>query len=191
MIRHRTLALLALVAGSLFAFGCSSGYGGKAPAADAGAAAPPPVAFATAQLSPTQGNTASGTVTFAEMKDGTVHVVADLAGLAPGQQHAMHVHEKGDCSAPDATSAGSHYNPEQHVHGLPPTDPRHAGDLGNVTADAKGLAHYEITVTNLTVKGAKNPIDGRAVIVHAKPDDGGQPVGNAGGRIACGVIVAR
>ena len=191
MNRHRTLALAGLTAGALFAFGCSTTHGGKSPSADAGAAAAAPVAFATVQLSPTQGNTAAGTVTFAEMKDGTVHVVADLSGLAPGPQHAMHVHEKGDCSAPDGSSAGSHYNPEQHGHGLPPADPRHAGDLGNVTADAKGSAHYEITVTNITVKGTKNPIDGRAVIVHAKPDDGGQPVGNAGGRVACGVIVAR
>jgi Cu-Zn family superoxide dismutase len=77
------------------------------------------------------------------------------------------------------------------VHGLPPGDLRHAGDLGNLTADAEGRALYTITVTNITIRGAKNPIDGRAVIVHAKVDDGGQPVGNAGGRVACGVIVAR
>ena len=182
--------MIALAFGLLLLSGCSSGYGDKKPAADAGAAAPAAVATAAAQMSPTQGNTAKGTVTFTEMKDGTVVVVAELEGLTPGE-HAMHVHEKGDCSAPDAMSAGSHYNPEQHVHGLPPADPRHAGDLGNVTADAQGKARYTITVTNITIKGAKNPIEGRAVIVHAKVDDGGQPVGNAGGRVACGVIVAR
>ena len=182
--------MLALASGLLLLSGCSSSSDGKKPAANAGVAAPVAVASAAAQMSPTQGNTAKGTVTFSEMKDGTVVVVAELEGLAPGQ-HAMHVHEKGDCSAPDAMSAGGHYNPEQHAHGLPPGDPRHAGDLGNLTADAEGKARYTITVTNITIKGAKNPIDGRAVVVHAKPDDGGQPVGNAGGRVACGVIVAR
>ncbi len=191
MIRHRSFALVGLVAGTLLASGCAKGPGGTSPSADAGMTASAPVAYASVKMSPTQGNVTAGTVTFAEMKDGSVRVVADLTGLTPGQQHAMHVHEKGDCSAPDASSAGSHYNPEQHAHGLPPADPRHAGDLGNVAADAKGNAHYEITVANITVKGAKNPIAGKSVIVHAKPDDGGQPVGNAGGRIACGVIVAR
>ena len=177
------IALLAL------APGCSSTKQAGLEA-DAGLSADE-VASAVASISPTAGNTVVGTVVFHEMKNGSVRVVADLSGLAPGQQHAMHVHEKGDCSAPDGTSAGGHYNPEQHVHGLPPGEPRHAGDLGNVTADASGKAHYEITVANITIKGAKNPIDGRAVIVHAKIDDGGQPVGNAGARLGCGVIAAR
>ena len=167
--------------------GCSSAKT-PAPVADAGLGA---VASAVASIASTAGNTARGTVVFYEMKDGSVRVVADLEGLAPGQQHAMHVHEKGDCSAADGTSAGGHYNPGQHDHALPPTEPRHAGDLGNVTADASGKAHYEITVSNLSIRGASNPIDGRAVIVHAKADDGGQPVGNAGARLGCGVIIAR
>jgi len=85
-------------------------------------------------------------------------------------------------------SAGGHYNPEGHQHGLPDSENRHAGDLGNVQADSEGKAHYEITVSNISIQGPRNPILGRAVIVHAKPDDGGQPVGNAGARIACGVI---
>ena len=180
------LAPLALLVLALVA-GCSS-YGGPKPAADPGAGA---IASAVAMIAPTAGNAVKGAVTFYEMKDGSVHVVADLEGLAPGQQHAMHVHEKGDCSAPDGMSAGGHYNPEQHQHGLPPAEPRHAGALGNVTADAAGKAHYEITVQNISIQGAKNPIDGRAVIVHAKVDDGGQPVGNAGARLGCGVIAAR
>jgi len=194
MIRHRHTAL-ALAALTLFAFGCAPKQDAQAPAGGADTAvtpaAPAAVASASADLSATQGNTAAGSVTFTEMPDGTVRVVADLTGLTPGQQHAMHVHENGDCSAPDASSAGSHYNPEKHDHALPPTEPRHAGDLGNVTADAEGKAHYEITVSNITIRGTKNPIDGKAVIVHANPDDGGQPVGNAGGRVACGVIVGR
>jgi Cu-Zn family superoxide dismutase len=85
-------------------------------------------------------------------------------------------------------SAGGHYNPENHQHGLPETEMRHAGDLGNLEADSEGKATLERTVSNISIAGMKNPIIGRGVIVHAKVDDGGQPVGNAGGRIGCGVI---
>ena len=140
-----------------------------------------------AVLHPTAGNKAHGEVRFTQVGD-SVKVTANLEGLNPGQKHAMHIHEFGDCSSPDGMSAGGHYNPEGHPHALPESNQRHAGDLGNVQADDQGHAHYEITVTNVTVAGTKNPIVGRGVIVHAKPDDGGQPVGNAGGRIACGVI---
>jgi Cu-Zn family superoxide dismutase len=142
---------------------------------------------AVASLSPTAGQHCRGVVRFSQEGD-TVKVVADLEGLTPGQKHAFHIHQFGDCSAPDGMSAGSHYNPEGHQHGLPEAENRHAGDLGNVQADDQGKAHYEITLNNVTIAGHKNPIAGRAVIVHAKPDDGSQPVGNAGGRIACGVI---
>lgn len=142
---------------------------------------------AVAVIHPTQGNHCSGVVTFTQMGD-QVKVVAHLEGLNPGQKHAFHVHEFGDCSAPDGTSCGGHYNPEGHSHGLPTQGSRHAGDLGNVTADANGKANYEVTVSNITVAGLKNPIIGRGVIVHAKPDDGGQPTGNAGARIGSGVI---
>jgi len=142
---------------------------------------------AIAVLSPTAGQHCKGVVRFTQEGD-SVKVVADLEGLNPGQKHAFHIHQYGDCSAPDAMSAGSHYNPEGHPHGLPDTENRHAGDLGNVQADDQGKAHYEITVKNITIQGHMNPIAGHAVIVHAKVDDGSQPVGNAGGRIACGVI---
>ena len=171
----------------VLATGCSS----KQNAVRAADMALSAVATAAAPISPTMNNSCKGIVTFYEQRDGTVYVVADLEGLLPNQQHAMHVHEKGDCTAPDATSAGGHYNPENHPHAIPPNEPRHAGDLGNVLADADGKAHYEISVDNLSIRGNKNPIESRAVIVHAKPDDGGQPVGNAGGRIGCGVITAR
>jgi Cu-Zn family superoxide dismutase len=146
-----------------------------------------PVTQAVAVLHSTAGQKTHGVVRFTQEGD-SVKVVADLEGLNPGQKHAFHVHQYGDCTAPDATSAGGHYNPEGHQHGLPETQQRHAGDLGNIQADADGKAHYEITVKNITVDGPKNPILGRGVIVHAKVDDGGQPVGNAGARIACGVI---
>jgi Cu-Zn family superoxide dismutase len=142
---------------------------------------------AVAVLHPTSGNQCRGLVRFTQ--DGnSVKVVADLEGLTPGQKHAFHIHQCGDCSSSDGMSAGGHYNPEGHQHGLPDTESRHAGDLGNIQADDQGKAHYELTVTNVSVSGTKNPIIGRGVIVHAKVDDGSQPVGNAGGRIACGVI---
>ncbi len=142
---------------------------------------------AVAVLHPTQGNKAMGIVRFIP-EGNAVKVVADFEGLNPDQKHAIHIHQFGDCSLPDGMSAGGHYNPEGHEHGLPEKDQRHAGDLGNMQADNNGKSHYELTVNNITVAGQKNPIIGRAVIVHAKVDDGGQPVGNAGGRIACGVI---
>jgi Cu-Zn family superoxide dismutase len=142
---------------------------------------------ALAVLNPTEGSKCRGVVRFTEEGQG-VKVVADIQGLTPGQKHAIHIHQFGDCSAPDGMSAGGHYNPEGHSHGLPDNPMRHAGDLGNLQADDQGKAHHELTVKNISIAGVKNPILGRAVIVHAKPDDGGQPVGNAGGRIACGAI---
>jgi superoxide dismutase, Cu-Zn family len=146
-----------------------------------------PLTQAVAVLHPTAGQHCQGVVRFTQAGE-SVKVVADIEGLVPGQKHAFHIHQYGDCSAPDGMSAGGHYNPEGHQHGLPESENRHAGDLGNVQADEQGKAHYEITVTNISIMGAKNPIIGRGVIVHAKVDDGGQPVGNAGARIGCGVI---
>jgi len=142
---------------------------------------------AVAVLHATANNKCQGIVRFTQEGD-SVKVVADLEGLNPGQKHAFHIHQYGDCSGSDGMSAGGHYNPEGHQHGLPDAPSHHAGDLGNVQADNDGKAHYEITVSGITIGGAKNPIIGRGVIVHAKVDDGGQPVGNAGARIACGVI---
>ena len=142
---------------------------------------------AVAVLHPTAGNKCHGVVRFTQ-EGNSVKVVADLEGLTAGQKHAFHIHQFGDCSAPDGMSAGGHYNPESHQHGLPDAAQRHAGDLGNLQADNDGKAHYEITVNNVSIAGAKNPIIGRGVIVHAKVDDGGQPVDNAGASIACGVI---
>lgn len=151
------------------------------------AAETPSIQQGIAVIHPTANQQCHGVVRFTQEGD-SVKVVADLQGLNPGQKHAFHIHQYGDCSAPDAMSAGGHYNPEGHQHGLPETENRHAGDLGNVQADDQGKAHYEITVNNISVSGTKNTIIGRAVIVHAKLDDGGQPVGNAGSRIGCGVI---
>jgi superoxide dismutase, Cu-Zn family len=145
------------------------------------------VKIAIAVLHPTANSKTHGKVQFTQQGE-NVKVVVDVQGLTPNGKHAIHIHEFGDCSAPDAMSAGGHYNPEGHPHGLPDSSTRHAGDFGNLQADAQGKAHLELTVSNLSIAGTKNPIIGRGVIVHAKEDDGSQPVGNAGGRIACGVI---
>ncbi len=139
-------------------------------------------------VNPTAGNTCKGVVRFTAVADG-VRVVADLEGLTPNQKHGFHIHEYGDCTSADGESAGGHYNPEKHPHGDPAKDEnRHAGDLGNVQADGSGKAHHDVTIRNVTLAGDRNPIVGRSVIVHAKPDDFGQPTGNAGPRIGCGVI---
>jgi Cu-Zn family superoxide dismutase len=148
-------------------------------------------AEAVAELKPTEGNKVSGTVTFSS-RNGTVRVVADLEGLEPGK-HGFHIHESGDCSTPDATSAGGHFNPDNTPHGAPENPPaqRHVGDLGNLEADADGKAHLEIVDQFISLEGP-NAIVGKAVIVHAQPDDlSTQPTGNAGPRVACGVIEAK
>ena len=142
---------------------------------------------AIAVVQPTSGNSCQGTVQFTQ--DGnSVQVVAEIHGLTPNAQHAIHIHQFGDATAPDGKSAGGHYNPENHDHALPGALFRHAGDLGNLAADASGHAYYELKVDNISIAGLKNPIIGRGVIVHAKADDGGQPTGNAGPRIGCGII---
>jgi len=144
------------------------------------------VTKAVAVLSSTKGNSVSGTVTFTKV-DGGVKVVADVTGLTPGL-HGFHIHEFGDCSAPDATSAGGHFNPHHMEHGGPDATSHHAGDLGNLEADASGKAHYELMDKTLSLDGADS-IVGRGVIVHEKADDmKTQPTGNAGARVACGAI---
>ncbi|MBA3882269.1 MAG: superoxide dismutase family protein [Chthoniobacterales bacterium] len=141
---------------------------------------------AIAVLTSASGSKVTGTVTFTEDGDG-VKVVADVTGLAPGK-HGFHVHEFGDCSSPDATSAGGHYNPEKHQHADRTATDRHVGDLGNLEADSSGNAHLGWTDKMLTLSGDDSVL-GLAVIVHEKEDDlKSQPVGNAGGRLACGVI---
>jgi Cu-Zn family superoxide dismutase len=141
---------------------------------------------AIAVLHPASGSQVMGTVTFTKT-DGGIQVVADVTGLTPGQ-HGFHIHEFGDCSAPDATSAGGHFNPSKNPHAGHDDAKRHEGDLGNIEADSSGKAHLELTDKMMTMSGEKSII-GRGVIVHEKADDlKTQPTGNAGGRVACGVI---
>jgi Cu-Zn family superoxide dismutase len=127
-----------------------------------------------------------GTISF-ETSGSTVGVKARITGLAPGT-HGFHVHEFGDCSAADFTSAGGHFNPMTQPHGAPTASARHVGDLGNIEANADGVATLDLTDSQLALSGMHG-ILGRAVIVHAKADDlKTQPTGDAGGRLACGVI---
>jgi len=141
---------------------------------------------AVVELHPTQGNQVHGTIRFSQVADG-IRVVADVSGLTPGK-HGFHIHEKGDCSAPDASSAGGHFNPTGMPHGGPHSVQRHVGDLGNLVADQSGRARAEFIDTQIAFEGP-NSILNRSVIVHAQPDDlVSQPTGNAGARVACGII---
>ncbi len=137
-------------------------------------------------LHPTKGNKVFGTVTFTKTDDG-IKVNAELQGLSKGK-HGFHIHECGDCSAPDGSSAGGHFNPFGKMHGAPNDSVRHCGDLGNIVADKSGKASYEYIDKMLLFEG-ENSIIGRSVIVHKNQDDlKSQPAGNAGPRVACGVI---
>lgn len=146
-------------------------------------------AGAAVQLSPTQGNTANGGLKLTSAGTG-VKLSGMLQGLKPNSEFGFHFHEKGDCSAPDATSAGAHFNPTSQDHGNPQAQPHHAGDMLNVKSDAQGVAEVSIDNPDVSLQtGQPNDIIGKALVLHAKPDDyTTQPSGNSGDRIACGVV---
>ena len=162
-----------------------------APAAESAPAAEVAAPAAAARsievpLEAKSGSKLSGKAVLTETEGG-VHVVLTVEGIEPGD-HGAHVHEKGDCSSPDGKSAGGHFNPHTKDHGLPGTEKRHLGDLGNITIkDGKGTLDITAPGANLKPNDPASFV-GRAIIVHAKKDDGGQPVGNAGDRFGCGVI---
>lgn len=146
---------------------------------------------AEATLEARSGSVTTGTVALRERGD-TVVARVQLRGLAPNSQHGFHVHEKGDCSAPDAASAGPHFDPGGQPHGKPGSGAHHAGDLQNLQADGAGNVNTEVQLEGLTLAPGANSIVGRSLVVHRDPDDYvSQPTGNSGPRIACGVIVAR
>jgi Cu-Zn family superoxide dismutase len=175
------LAALGLAAFS----GCATGSG-SSESNSSSTQLSKPRQTAIAVLSPGANGQVRGTVTFAEETEG-VRVIASVEGLTPGP-HGFHIHEKGDCSAPDFSSAGGHFNPLGRPHGSPTDPEHHSGDFGNIEANQQGVARYERVFAWLSFKGT-NSILGRAVIVHEKPDDlKSQPSGNAGARLACGVI---
>lgn len=144
--------------------------------------------IATAKLDPVGDSGVSGIATFASLTDG-LRIEATVSGLSGGS-HGLHIHEVGDCSAPDASSAGGHLTPDEDPHGAPSDAPaaHHAGDLGNLTADPGGMAHVIRDDPELAMIGEFGVV-GRAIIVHSESDDfRSQPGGDAGERIACGVI---
>jgi superoxide dismutase, Cu-Zn family len=145
---------------------------------------------ATAVLEPRSGSEVSGTITFTELAEG-VRVTGEVSGLEPGPR-GFHVHEHGDCSDEDGMSAGGHFNPTDAPHGAPHADEHHVGDMGNVVADEEGVARIDQVFAFLTLtEGQPSSIVGRSVIVHAEEDDlVSQPTGDAGARLACGIIVA-
>lgn len=147
-----------------------------------------PGSTASAEMKPTAGQSAAGVVTLRQ-KGESIELRAQLSGLQPGQVHGFHVHEKGDCSAPDASSAGAHLNPADAPHGMPHTGPHHAGDLPALKADASGRAEVTFEVKGTLLGAGAADFMGKALVVHAQPDDyRSQPAGNSGARIACGVI---
>lgn len=188
--RPRRWALLGAIAGLALCLGCERNKSAEeaTQTASEGKSAEESMNAreAAAKLAPTEGNTVSGTVRF-EPTDEGVLVTATIDGLEPETLHGFHIHEKGDCSAPDATSAGGHFAPDGHPHGLPPSENRHAGDMGNIVSDSEGTAKIERTFNTFSLDG-KSSVTGRAVIVHAQEDRGTQPTGDAGARVACGVI---
>jgi superoxide dismutase, Cu-Zn family len=176
----------------------ATGAAGAAPAAGAGAtAAAPAAAGAQAVLEPAKETPGfSGRVVFTPLAGGQVRVVADVAGVAPAGNHGFHVHENGKCerdpsgAGKDFTSAGGHFNPGGAMHACPDAASRHAGDLGNIVIQADGTGHLDVTTSGLALSGPASVV-GRAVILHAAADDcATQPTGNAGGRLACGVVAS-
>ena len=191
------ISLLLSILMVLFVFAACKRAEEPSAEAPAPAEAPPPAApaagpsaTATLQGSP-EDTDFSGTVTFHEDGSG-VHLVAELAGVDTPGKHGFHVHETGECShgtdGKHFTSAGGHFNPTNAEHACPPTEPRHAGDLGNIEVGANGSGRMEMSTTGLSLSGP-NSVVGKAILLHAGEDDcKTQPTGNSGDRIACGVV---
>jgi Cu-Zn family superoxide dismutase len=129
-----------------------------------------------------------GDLTLEEQGNGVL-VTGTLQGLTSKGVHGFHIHEMGDCSDPEAKNAGGHFNPENHAHGAMHDAKRHLGDLGNIDANENGQATVRIEVPKATLGRGEFSVEGRALVIHAQKDDlKSQPAGNAGARIACGVI---
>lgn len=173
-MQRLTRAVLALTAAAAGAWGCAS-------------AKPDPTALAI--IEPRSGSNVSGQVVFTQLASGQTRVEATIRNATPGR-HGFHIHEKGDCSAADATSAGGHFNAAGNPHAGPADAKRHNGDFGNIEIGADGQGRMNITTDMLTVLPGPNSVVGKAVIFHEKEDDlTTQPTGNAGARYGCGVVV--
>lgn len=168
---------------ALAAISCGSG-GAKPEGPPTGAAE-----TAVSELKSAPGHDIQGKFTFIQMGD-EVHIVGEVSGVSPGL-HGLHLHETGDCSSEDFTSAGPHFNPTGAPHACSSDEHRHAGDFGNIEIAEDGTGRIELTTKDLTVTPGPNSVVGRAVVLHADPDDcTSQPAGDSGARIACGVVHA-
>jgi len=168
--------------------------GGSEPPAEAAPETATPEATAptkaSAQLAALGESGVAGTLQFTVV-DGGVQIEGEVTGLPADSKHGFHIHEKGDCSSPDGKSAGGHFNPKGMDHGGLAAAVSHIGDLGNLVAGADGVAKISVVKHGATLGTGDGNILGRGVIVHADVDDEQtQPTGNAGGRVACGVIEA-
>ena len=196
-LASRTTLLLG--AGALLLSACSSmpatdAAGAASASSSAGSraiATTSALSQASANLASASGSLVSGSLLLRPMADG-VHLTGEIGGLAANSTHAIHIHETGDCSAADASSAGGHFNPTGAPHGQVGTATHHAGDMNNIVANSDGVAAVNVHASGVVLGGgAANDAIGRAVVVHAQPDDyTSQPSGNAGARVACGVIAA-
>lgn len=202
MSMTRTLIFL----GAALALSACKPAATPAPADPAAAPAPVEAAVETAQpaastqlaasarstLMPVGESGVSGELNF-EVDNGGVRITGSFNGLKPGATHAFHIHEFGNCTAADGSSAGGHFNPAAQAHGSREAGgEHHAGDIPNQVAGPDGVAAVDQRLDGLQIGGGGQfDIIGRGVIVHADADDyTTQPTGNAGGRIACGVIEA-
>jgi superoxide dismutase, Cu-Zn family len=172
----------------VLAAGCATD---KQPAESAASPPPPPpvpTGGAIVELAARSESSLAGTARFEPTDDG-LRVVVTVTAAPPGE-HGVHIHQVGDCSAPDGSSAGDHFNPDEHEHGRPPAV-RHLGDFGNLLVADDGSGSLEIVVpgANLDPEDPHSFL-GRSIVVHAQADDGSQPTGNSGARIGCGVIAS-
>ena len=189
MISARTyLSILLFTAISILSFGCvQSQSQEQSESMDNEEQSEVMIEQAVAVIHPTEGNDIEGTATFTQTDNG-VRVQATVSGLSAESLHGFHIHQYGDCSASDGTSAGGHYNPDDNPHASPTDDVRHVGDLGNLPTNEDGVAEIDFTDNYIELNGP-NSILGRGVIVHAGEDDfESQPTGAAGSRLGCGVI---
>jgi Cu-Zn family superoxide dismutase len=149
----------------------------------------PPAPTALAIIESRSGSTVTGKVVFTQLSSGETRAEVWIANATPGT-HGLHIHEKGDCSAPDATSAGGHFNAAGNPHAAPADKTRHNGDFGNIEIGADGKGQMTITTDMLTVTPGPNCVVGKSVIFHEKADDlKTQPTGAAGARYGCGVVI--
>lgn len=169
-----TLQLIALVSSTALLTACAT--------------TPAPGSMAGAKLEARSDSSVRGLVAFTELPEqGGMKIFIDATGVNPGE-HGFHVHEVGDCSAFDGSSAKGHFNPDGKAHGHVMSKDHHAGDMPNLLADDFGTIRTTLVIKDMTLIG-ENSIAGRSVILHASPDDyRSQPEGKSGKRIACGVI---